>query len=484
MRVGDDLETLLTRPLDFERIDERIADRRAERERIEAERERAAEAASRRARLDGRVEDLRARLESLRADWEALDVQGGDDDARDSLSDRRAARERVDTEVARLESTLAHRRESLDERRRELEELDVPEGEAVEEDIEARRSTLRTLERDAELLQSVHEATKRVLDEGRVGLLTDVSHGLDADEFDCWICGTETTHADVEAHLSGIDDRLGEMRERIAETRADVERLRETRADVERAERRRTELADRIGDLEARVAETEADLEAARDRRDELDAEIDALAARADEAEARATDLQSEIKYAEAELDDATEELEAATAEAERLDALEEARASLSEDLARLRTRKERIQRETREAFDDALADLLDRFDVGFELARLTDGFDLVVARGGREASLDALSEGERELLGIVAALAGHEAFDVAERLPVMVLDGHTGLDDGNLHTLVDYLESRAEILVLSAYPGYERFDGHEISPADWRTVSFDPTSPTGTSPP
>ncbi|MFB6198591.1 MAG: ATPase, partial [Halobacteriaceae archaeon] len=85
---------------------------------------------------------------------------------------------------------------------------------------------------------------------------------------------------------------------------------------------------------------------------------------------------------------------------------------------------------------------------------------------------LDALSEGERELLGIVAAVAGHEAFDVGDRVPVMLLDGLGGLASENLQILVEYLSERTEYLVLTAYPEYEGFEGNELSPSDWQVVS------------
>jgi wobble nucleotide-excising tRNase len=97
---------------------------------------------------------------------------------------------------------------------------------------------------------------------------------------------------------------------------------------------------------------------------------------------------------------------------------------------------------------------------------------DLVVVREGHEANLDALSEGELELLGFVAALAGYEAFDVADATPVMLVDGVGGLAETNLHTLVESLRERTEYLVFTAYPEHSAVDGHEIDPAAWTIAS------------
>lgn len=118
------------------------------------------------------------------------------------------------------------------------------------------------------------------------------------------------------------------------------------------------------------------------------------------------------------------------------------------------------------------MQDILARFGTGFETARLTADFDIVVARDGQEASLDALSEGELELIGFVAALAGRQSFDVDETIPLMLVDGLGGLDDDNLHTLIEYLQQGTEYLVFTAYPEYTAFDGHEIDPTEWTVAN------------
>jgi predicted nucleic acid-binding Zn-ribbon protein len=184
------------------------------------------------------------------------------------------------------------------------------------------------------------------------------------------------------------------------------------------------------------------------------------------------TDIESEIKYREAELDDARDDLEQMEQRAANLGQLTDDREKVQSDLEELRTRKESIKRATREEFDEAIRDILDRFETGFETARLTSEFELVVARDGRRAELDALSEGELELLGFVAALAGYEAFDVAEISPMLLVDQVGGLDEQNLHTLVEYLEPRTEYLVFTAYPAYESMDANVIDPQQWKVTT------------
>ena len=474
VRVGDNLEDLLTRPLDFENIDEQIATLQAERQQVEAELDRAEKAADRLPRVQEKVKKLESKLEDLRVERNEIDHEPtNESDAREELSNLRARLEKAKTDVNRYESTADRVEETLEEKERELEALDTPTHEDLEDSLEDLQSDLRDIERDKELLQSIYEVNQRVLEENRLALVTDVSHDMLSDSLACWVCGSETSRDEVEAQLDGISERIDSLRSEESDLRAEVDNFQEKQQAVRDAERKERDLRDRIGELESQLDDARNNLETARERREELEAQIDELADTVSTTEDRATDLQSEIKYTEAELEDARDELEEVEAEASQRDLLQGERDSLSDEIENLRTRKERVKRDTREAFDTALADILTRFDVGFETARLTDTFDLVVARGGREASLDALSEGERELLGFIAALAGHEAFDVADRLPIMLLDGHTGLDDTNIHHLVDYLSDRVDVLVLSAFPEYDAFDGHELSPTNWQTISY-----------
>jgi len=474
VRVGENLEDLLTRPLDFENIDEQIADLKAEQKQVEAELDRAQNAANRLPRLQERVTSLESQLEDLQEEWDELDNEASSDsDARDELSNLRAQLEKTKTDINRYESTADRVGDELEAKKEELETLDVPTHEELEDDLEDLQSDLHEIERDKELLQSIYEVNQRVLEEDRLSLLTDVSHDMLSDQLACWICGNDTSREEVEAQLDSISDRLNSLRDQESTLRTKVNELQEKQQTVRDAERKERDLRDRIGELESQLDDAQTNLESARERKASLEAQIDELEDQVSETQDHATDLQSEIKYTEAELEDARDELETVKSEASQRDVLEEELESLRSEVEDLRTRKERVKRNTRDAFDSALSDILTRFDVGFETARLTDNFDLIVARGGREASLDALSEGERELLGIIAALAGHEAFDVADRVPVMLLDGHTGLDDTNIHHLVDYLSERVDVLVLSAFPEYDAFEGHEVTPTNWETISY-----------
>ncbi|MFD1643879.1 archaea-specific SMC-related protein [Halohasta litorea] len=476
VQQGEDLEALLTRPLDFEDIESRIASLRRERDRIERELEAATTAADRLPQRQERVTSLESELDELRAERSTLDTDetAAEETQREALSDLQAERDRVTTRIERLESTVDRVQNRLTDRRHDLEELTVPDHDDVTAELESLRDDLREIERDRELLQSVFEANRRIVDEERTELLTEVSHDMLSDTLACWVCGQEATRDTIEVQLDALDSRISELGATARAQRERVDTLEAKRDEATQAERRTADLESEIADLEAKLAETEQSLAESREKREDLTARIDDLDEDVAATKDRLTELESEIKYTEAELADAREELTKAEQQADRREPLREDYESLSAEITELRDRKETVKRRTREAFSAAMDDLLERFETGFETARLTPTFELVVAREGRQAPLDALSEGERELLGFVAALAGHEAFDVGERVPVMLLDELGGLASDNLEVLVAYLADRTPYLVLTAYPEHADFDANELSPTDWQVISRD----------
>jgi DNA repair exonuclease SbcCD ATPase subunit len=384
------------------------------------------------------------------------------------LSQARSEQTRVEDRVERLQASIDRIEERLSERRAELDALDVPDHDDIDVRLESARSDLAAVKRDADLLQSVYAATERLLDENRIDLLTNVQREVTADSLVCWTCGSDTTRADIEAQLDALGTRLAELRAAAEKRRETVEELETRRERHRQVTSRRDDLETEIRDLEEQLTDRRQSLADARGRLEAATERVETLSERVDETLSTLSDIESEIKYREAELDDATAELETLAARAERTDTLEAERESIRAEIEELRTRKDRIKRDAREAFDEAMRDIVTRFETGFETARLTPDFDIVVARDGRETTLDACSEGERELVGFVAALAGRESFDARDAVPLMLVDSVGGLDDENLHTLVDYLRERTEYLVFTAYPEYAAFDGRGIDPTAW----------------
>lgn len=475
VRAGENLESVLTRPLEFERIDERIAELKDERQRVDAEYDRAVEAANQLPTVQERVERLESKLDDLRTDRDELkagDEVAGPAASRDDLSDARAERERLENQKSQLDASIASTRDRLRSRREDLEELTVPEPADLEAEVADARDALSDLEQEIDLLQTLYNSNKRVLDAGRLDLLAEIEHGLDDDSLTCWVCGGEADRATVEARLETIADRLADRRQSADEYRTTVEEIEEERRSIRKQRREKRDLEAEIDELEATLADREESLEAVTDRLEILTDRIGELETKLEATDDRLTDIESDIKFTEAELEDAREDLETIETQADQREKLEEERSSLTNEIEELRTRKDRLKRETRAAFDDAIQSVIDELAPGFEGARLTPAFELVVAREGREASLDALSEGEVELLGIVTALAGYEAYDVADVVPVILLDSVGDLAGENLGPLVQYLGNHATFVVTTAYPEQSVAEDHIIDPKDWAVVS------------
>ncbi|ATW89363.1 hypothetical protein halTADL_2637 [Halohasta litchfieldiae] len=473
VRRGDNLEEVLLEPLDFQNIDEQIAELKRECERVESELSQATEASKRLPSVQEKVTRLNREIEELREQREAIEPgEEGEDSTQQQLNQARSDKRQAETRVDQLEQSIERTRNRLSEHRTELDELDVPDHENVDEQLERVRAELDDVKRDAEILQSLYSATEMVLDESRLDLITDVQRDIAGDTVTCWTCGNDTTREGIESQLDALGNQLTEHRAAAEQHRDRAEELEARREQQKQIQHREEELKADILELEEQLADRQQSLADTQERLDAASTRADELAETVDETMSERSDIESEIKYREAELDDATAELDELDARADKIDRLETELESMRTEIEDLRSRKDRVKREARTAFDQAIDDIVSRFETGFESARLTADFDIVVARDGREASLTALSEGELELIGFVAALAGWQAFDVGESVPLIVVDSVGGLDDENLHTLVEYLRDRTEYLVFTAYPEYTDFDGHRIDPTVWTVAN------------
>jgi len=482
VRQGENLEGVLMRPLNFQNLDEQIADLKREREQVQSELSGAREAKKRLPSIQEQVTQLEAEIAELREKRDEIaESDSADEDTEDmdretstqqQLSEAQTTRSQAENQIDRLEQTIERTEERLEQRRSELESLEIPVDDDVESKLATAREELQQVKRDAEVLQSVYSANEMVLKESRLDLLTEVERELTGDSVVCWTCGNEAEREEMEAQLDDLGDKIADMRAEAERYRDEVEELEARREEIDQAKRRKRDLEAEVTELEDTLADRRQSLAEAENRYETAQERVEELSDAVDEAVEAISDVESEIKYREAELKDTRDELSELETRADQVEMLEAESEEIRTEIEEIRNRKDEIKRRAREAFDDAMDDILSRFGTGFETARLTPEFELVVARDGREASLDALSEGELELIGFVAALAGYESFDVDEAVPLLLVDGVGGLADDNLHTLIDYLHEQTEYLVFTAYPEYTAFEGREIDPTDWTVAT------------
>jgi len=490
VRNAEDLTPLLQAPLDIEDIDARIASLKQEREAV-TDRLREAEHAAENippvteaiGTLEQDLERLRERREELAR--RATDGAASNGASSDELAECRSRLQTTKQTISRLETRIERAETELDQKRTSLEALDIPDEPDVTADITAKNERIDALDIKLDLLEGLHRANQRVLEEDEADLVSSVERNLLEDEVGCWVCGEPTTTATIHERLDAMQGRLVSLREERETLQEEIAAIEAKQREREEQRRRQSELESEIGDLAVDIDELKGDRRQALDRKERLSEELDELEAAVvestDEVTEELTDVKADIRTKETELETQRarlEELEARRDEAEELEAEQE---QLSAELEAVRNRKREKQWELKEQFDTAMADVIDRFGPGFDGGRLAvktnaqndiESFELIIARDGRETDIATLSEGEQELVGIIVALAGHRTFDVGNRIPVVLLDGISQLSAANLQRLTAYLQDASEILVTTAYPEAGDFGGHRISPKEWQTVS------------
>ncbi|MFB6108578.1 MAG: archaea-specific SMC-related protein [Haloplanus sp.] len=498
---GDDLRELLMRPVDTEHIRARIREFERERrqvtdrlEEIEAERERLPAVESRRTSLEAELETVTADLETLRGQVaDAVDATGADgaETLLTELDSRRQSLAQTRDEIETQRSTLETLREERTAVTEELDGVDGPDEEKASlerrlDELQDRKSELRDSIND---LSAIVEFNQDLLDSTE----TAEENGAVADELDpnaatvtCWTCGSRVERRAIESQLDElrrvVEAKRTERRELEAEIRDRQERL----DDVRSARTRRTELEDRRDEIdrqvkrrERRLETLEGDAATLRETIADLEREMaDAEGVRESESMERYERL-SELEYERGrirqELTDVEDDVERLESLGEERDRLEARRTGLRTELESLRTRVETLERDAVEAFNEHMAELLARLEyrnverVWIERTTSSEdggAFELHVVRTTEDQTayrdtVDHLSESEREVIGLVVALAGYLVHNVYETVPVMLVDSLEAIDATRIGRLLEYLSEFAVFLVVALLvEDAEKLDG------------------------
>ncbi|WP_254538887.1 archaea-specific SMC-related protein [Halomarina litorea] len=511
---GDDLREVVMRPVDTASIQADIERLIAERREIDAELEDVEDAKARLPELEERRRSLEADVEAKREELAEIRAE-----LEDSDSGVEAAREREDELDERLDALndarstledvryqLETERESLDSVREEHSSLaeereDLPETpeEAIEE-LERRQEELRRRKRECDstvsTLQTVIQFNEEML-EGENGLIellreedgesagavTDRLLGDDAGV--CWTCGTEVDADRIEATLDRLRDIAREKRAERANLTEQLEELKAEHDDLTTASERRAtleqreeRLADEIGDREDAIERLKEERAEVQDRLEELQDAVSDLESEVDETvlerHEEATEVEFELGRLDSDLERVEERIREAESVVETEADLREERERIASDLEDLRTRVDRLERETVEQFNEHMEELLSVLDYG-NLERVwlerrerqaregrrtvtRSDFDLHIVRRTDEGTtyedtVEHLSESEREVTGLVFALAGYLVHAVYETLPFMLLDSLEAIDSERIAALVEYFEAYAPTIVVALLP-------------------------------
>ena len=508
---GDDLRELIMRPIDTDEIQAQIQSLENEKrsiddrlEQLERLKRELPDLEEQRVSLTEEIESIEDELEAVREDLDSLDMNVEEGRSRKeelerTFADLRSAR----NELEQIEYDLQTERETQEELEREHERLTdtlekqeeegAPTTERLEGRIQELRERKRSLGTTLNELQSVIRFNEDQLNSG--GLDLDESLETDgdvteqlleaSDDIACWTCGSEVDRSRIESTLERLtsihQEKLTErnkVQTQIDELTDEQKEIREQQREIQRKRDRKASIESELTEQEARIDELETALEEQRQRVEELETETESFE---DEdysdvldAHREANQLELRREQVENERDRVEERIDELQATLEEREELEERREEIDEELTELRTRVERIEENAVSAFNEHMESILsileyaniERIWIDRREKEVREGrrkvtrpvFELHVVRStgdGKtyEDTIDHLSESEREVTGLVFALAGYLVHDLHEIVPFMLLDSLEAIDSDRIADLVEYFESYVDCLVVALLP-------------------------------
>ena len=505
------LRDLIMRPIDLDEIKLQISEfERQKREldeeiqAIEERKRELPELESERTRLEDEIEYKRTELGSKGADIEAADADIETQrqeqqeleeklerlrDARNTLED---VRYDLETERESIQSLKADRT-TVREELADLPETPEEDGADLESRIEKLRERRRSLDSELTSLQNTVQFNEEMLDSER----SDVYDSLDTDEASvtedlmsetdvvCWTCGSEVERDQIETTI----EQLRSLRAETLSEKQDISsRLDELQADkqtLDQQQHRRDELERRLSQIEDEIEQSQDRTGELLERRETLQERVQALESEIESLESdkfdevlelhrEANQLEYELGRLETDLQSIDDEINTIEERLEEQSELEAEREAVTEELTDLRTRVERVEEEAVEEFNEHMDEVLglldydnlDRIWLERVQREVREGrqkniktfFDLHVVRttpsgATYEDTIDHLSESEREVTGLVFALAGYLVHEVYEQVPFMLLDSLEAIDSERIANLVEYFADYADFLTVALLP-------------------------------
>lgn len=460
-------------------------------EQIEKKREELEEKETELAEADADVEDSRADKRELEETLDDLH------DARASLDDTRFE---LDTQRESLEALREERAEvqgELDE----LPETPVGDIEEINTEIGRLRDRLRTIDTTVNELQTIIQfneemlegTSREIIDSLRndVGNSESESEAItdqlveDSENVVCWTCGSEVPKAEIEGTLDRLQELRSETFEERNELRSSIDDLQSEKNTLEDHQRKRDRLDRRIEQIENELEDREDRIEELISTREDLESEIERLEEDVDDLQEEdysdildlhkeANQLEFELGRIQSDRESVDSKIDGIEDRLEQRESLKERRDEVHTELADLRTRIEQIEEQAIEQFNEHMETVLDlleyanleriwieRTEHQVNQGRRTVSqrtFDLHVIRStdsgaAYEDTVDHLSESEREVTGLVFALAGYLVHEVHESVPIMLLDSLEAIDSDRIAALIEYVADHADYLVVALLP-------------------------------
>jgi chromosome segregation ATPase len=495
------LADLLMAPVDVEDIQQEIEQYQQRKDEIEAELESIEAAKAKLPQLDEQrrvnqteLERINVELEEKRDQLTSLDVDHETaEEAEEQLDALQAAQEDhrdIETTIERRKRRVENIEQELSDRRDALEEVE----EQIETTSSPSDSTLHSLEEKEQRLQRVGLLLDNLVEIGRMVVnpnqqatlaaeidteqdaIADIAQLFDPDieATACPLCSNPIQHELLRERVGTIKSAASACYDAASDIADQQDELRSQRQHVEELCEEQNNLQSDIRQLEHRLKDTNQRITELEDARDETRSEIDKMQERVEELQQRRSnkletlyDEIAELQGARVDVEANLERIDSQIAEHESTIGVE---GNLREELADVESsieeRREHItQLETRvqDAATTHMTELVERLEyaglAGIRLEReptehpagLSE-FRLVVRRRQQDGSvvdeddLGTLSESERSLVGLVVALAGYVAHDVADDVPFLLLDSLEAFDADRIDRLLDYVRDAVDV--------------------------------------
>ena len=282
---------------------------------------------------------------------------------------------------------------------------------------------------------------------------------------------------------------IEEKRAERTEVQSRIEDLRGKQEELQDEIERRDELSRRLDEVSTEIAQREQKLESLRDRRNKTRQQLSSLEEFISERDAlqeselmdqyqQLSELEYERGQLEEELSSVREEIGALDRLADEQEQLRAQQDEVREELEGQRTQIRDLEKNAIEAFNEHMDEILEVLDykniariwierkTGTEFDSSHGGyrggsatrFELHIVResdqvAGYEDTVTNLSESEREVIGLIIALAGYLVHNVYEVVPMMLLDSLEAVDADRIVDLVDYFGEYTSYLVVALLP-------------------------------
>ena len=509
---GDDLREIIMDPVDTEEIESQIRQLENEKrdldnqiqelERIEHE---LPELEAEKQGIEDDLEQAREELADVEAEIEERDV---------SLEQSRSQKEAIEeafealrdaqSDLEDLEFDLETEQQTLDDLRGERDQLEAELEDTEEHDenpehlagrIDELRERKRALDDTISQLGSVISFNEEMLD----------GEGLDLDEFGddtdadptqqllgdaedvvCWTCGSEVERDSIEGTVDHLRDLRAEKLDERSDLDAQIDDLSSTRSEIQQHQRERERTERRLSEVETEIEATEQRIDSLEDSLEDQREEVQRLEAETEDAgtggdydevlelHRKSNEIELRIERLESDLEDVEASIKEHEETLGERDELAARREEIDDELTDLRTKVDRIEEEAVEEFNDHMESVLavleydniERIWVERREREVREGrrkvekttFDLHIIRATDDGTsyrdtIDHLSESEREVTGLVFALAGYLVHEVYEDVPFMVLDSMEAIDSDRIARVVEYFSDYADYLTVALLP-------------------------------